>query len=172
MSLHVAYGCNHCDFQFLGGHGVVDLSTYRAIEFRSICLHCFTLLLIYSEDLNYPQLGKLCFLHSQALPYEHPVLDKATQKVWQRRIKRAKKPLKKQLKLALIQMQNDEVWNSMLSEVGSGAAISVMETEGMIHLDLAQVHCPICDLVGTIKLNFSSNDICPKCQQGTITCTV
>lgn len=172
MSLHVDCRCNHCDFQFLGGHGVVDLSTYRAIEFRSICTHCFTLLPIYSEDLNYPQLGKLCFLHSQALPFERPVFDKAQQKAWQRRIKRAKKPLKKKLRLALMQMKNDKVWNSMLSEVVSGIAISVMETEGMIHLDLAKVHCPICNFSGTIKLSFASNDICPKCKQGTIVCAV
>ncbi|KAI9135068.1 hypothetical protein [Acaryochloris sp. CCMEE 5410] len=111
-------------------------------------------------------------MHSQALPFERPVFDKAQQKAWQRRIKRAKKPLKKKLRLALMQMKNDKVWNSMLSEVVSGIAISVMETEGMIHLDLAKVHCPICNFSGTIKLSFASNDICPKCKQGTIVCAV
>lgn len=168
----MAYKCNQCDFQFLGGHGVVGLSTHRVIETRSVCIGCFSLLPIYSEDLNYPKLGKLCFLHSQSLPSKHPVFDKAKQKAWQRRIKRAKKPFKKKLKLALIQVKNAEIWNLMLSEVISGTAISVMEEEGMIQLDLTQIYCPICNHMGTIKLNFASNCICPKCHQGSITCTV
>lgn len=108
------------------------------------------------------------FLHSQSLPSKHPVFDKAKQKAWQRRIKRAKKPFKKKLKLALIQVKNAEIWNLMLSEVISGTAISVMEEEGMIQLDLTQIYCPICNHMGTIKLNFASNCICPKCHQGAL----
>ncbi len=174
MSLHIEYRCDKCNFEFLGGYGVEGLFNQQIIELRSICISCFTEFPIYSEDLKYPEVGKLCFLHPNVLTCEYEVFDKAEKRAWQRRIKRAGNTEKKKLKRERKTIEETESLSRMTAKVQSGIKLAVEETvqKGLaeIRIGLAEINCPTCGSNGAIVLGFQQGELCPKCKQGHISC--
>jgi hypothetical protein len=172
MSLHIGYSCDKCDFHFLGGHSDRSGSSFRVLEFRAICKDCLTPFPVFSEDLGYLQANKLCFLYPKSLfvvPSKHK---KAEQREWKRRIKQADKAKKKQLRLEWAQLEDLETQNIMIDEVRLGTPIQVTESSEIIHLELDTIHCPQCESVGKIVLGFMPDEVCPKCVQGRISCSL
>jgi rubrerythrin len=170
MSLHVGYSCDRCDFTFLGGHSDCSSSSLRVFEFRAICKDCLTSFPVFSEDLGYLQANKPCFLHPKSLFVVPRKRKKLEQREWSRRIKRADKAEKQKLRLEWEQLENLETQNIMIDEVKLGTPIQVTESNGVIHLELDTIHCPICESVGKIVLGFMPDEVCPKCTQGYISC--
>ncbi|NJR70984.1 MAG: hypothetical protein HC771_21875 [Synechococcales cyanobacterium CRU_2_2] len=123
---------------------------------------------IFSEDLGYLQSDKLCFLLPKPLFVVPRKQNKTEQREWKRRIKRADKAEKEQLRLEWEQLTH----NKMIDEVRLGIPIQVTAFNGGIHLELDTIHCPECESVGKIVLGFTPDEVCPKCDQGLMSCSL
>jgi hypothetical protein len=172
MSLHIGYSCDKCNFNFLGGHSDRSSFSFRVFEFHAICKACLTAFPVFSEDLGYLQADKPCFLYPKSLFAVPSKPNKTEQREWKRRIKQADKAEKKQLKLEWAQSEDLETQNMMIDEVRLGTPIQVTESNGIIHLELDAIHCPKCESVGKIALGFMPDEVCPKCVQGRISCSL
>jgi hypothetical protein len=172
MSLHIGYSCDNCDFNFLGGHSDCGGSNFPIFEFQAICKSCLTSFSIFSEDLGYLQSNQPCFLHPQSLFIAPRKQEKAEQRKWKRQIKQADKATRKQLKLEWENSEALETRNAMIDKVRLGTPIQVSESNGIIHLELDAIHCPKCEFVGEIVLGFMLDEVCPKCAQGSISCSL
>ena len=94
------------------------------------------------------------------------------QRVWKRRISCADKAEKAQLKLERARTEGIKAQNILESKVKSGISIRVSEREGIISLELDKILCPQCHFPGGIIMGFTENEICPKCGQGHMVCSL
>lgn len=69
----------------------------------------------------------------------------------------------------LKQYQKNQALSLINDELRSGILLEVTKSKNeKIHVELENICCPKCTIIGTIVLGLKQNENCPKCQQGKI----